>query len=243
MDVTTDLQDVSISGSGKIIGGRYNKIKISGSGKISGEVEANRLKISGSGKVEGPAVIKELQVSGHCGFDDSLEGESCTVSGSFHSRGNVHMSQLKVSGSFSCSQSVKLVDAQINGYFKADKLEAEEFRLEGSMNISKELNAHVTDVILYGPCRVHEIGGETISIYSHHSRPGLFRALLSLFKSDHSLTANLIEGTQVYLENTRANVVRGGRVTIGPGCRIEQVEYMDALDVSPEAQVGNAIKI
>lgn len=241
MTATTDLQDIKISGSGKLLGGRYNQVKISGSGKIGGEIEANRVKISGSGSVEGKAVIKELNVSGSCSFHDHLGGESCEVSGSIRAKGNVHMERLKVSGAFTCSQSVRSEDIHIRGSIKADKIETEEFRLEGSMNIRKELNANVADIILYGPCRANEIGGETISVYSHHSQPGLIRALLSLFQGQHMLTSDLIEGTNVYLENTRAKIVRGGQVKIGPGCQIERVEYMDSLDVSPEARVGDAV--
>jgi hypothetical protein len=41
----------------------------------------------------------------------------------------------------------------------------------------------------------------------------------------------------VRLERTTASVVRGRRVSIGAGCRIERVEYRDGLEVHPDATI------
>ncbi|TKH51903.1 cytoplasmic protein, partial [Bacillus cereus] len=45
-----------------------------------------------------------------------------------------------------------------------------------------------------------------------------------------------VEGDDIYLEHTIAEVVRGNNVTIGPGCEISVVEYHTSFN-----QKGNAV--
>ena len=46
------LQNVSISGSGRIGGGTYDQVKIAGSGKVTGELECQELHVSGSASLQ-----------------------------------------------------------------------------------------------------------------------------------------------------------------------------------------------
>ena len=46
----------------------------------------------------------------------------------------------------------------------------------------------------------------------------------------------------ISLEATDAQIVRGTRVKVGNGCRIDTVEYSESLEVSPRATVQNRIK-
>ena len=55
--------------------------------------------------------------------------------------------------------------------------------------------------------------------------------------------ADTIEGDEIFLENTRARMVRGKKVTIGEGCEIEIVEYKDSLEVTEGANVKTRTKI
>jgi cytoskeletal protein CcmA (bactofilin family) len=57
-----------------------------------------------------------------------------------------------------------------------------------------------------------------------------------------SVEADTIEGDEIFLENTRARIVRGKKITIGEGCEIETVEYTESLDISPSAQVKQQVK-
>jgi len=56
------------------------------------------------------------------------------------------------------------------------------------------------------------------------------------------LNVELIEGDDIFLEATDAQIVRGSRVKVGNGCRIDTVEYSESLEVSPRATVQNRIK-
>ena len=59
----------------------------------------------------------------------------------------------------------------------------------------------------------------------------------------NELSCNLIEGDNVYLENTIAKTVRGNNVTIGPGCKIELVEYKNNLKMDDEVKVSTHKKM
>ena len=51
------------------------------------------------------------------------------------------------------------------------------------------------------------------------------------------LTTNLIEGDEIYLQNTNAKIVRGINITIGEGCNIGLVEYSGEIIISSESIV------
>ena len=57
------------------------------------------------------------------------------------------------------------------------------------------------------------------------------------------LKAETIEGDDVYLEHTTAQVVRGNTVTIGEGCEIDLVEYRTDFKKTPGASVLKDMKV
>ncbi|MCG5026996.1 bactofilin, partial [Anoxybacillus flavithermus] len=122
-------------------------------------------------------------------------------------------------------------ELEIGGDCSAERLE-----MEGRFTIGGLLNADHIEVKMFGPCRAKEIGGETIMVKKHG---------VSLFKKlffPAELTADVIEGDIIYLEHTAAKTVRGNRVTIGPGCQVERVEYREAFECDKESKVGTAEK-
>jgi cytoskeletal protein CcmA (bactofilin family) len=102
---------------------------------------------------------------------------------------------------------------------------AEVFTARGIFTIGGLLNVGELDVKLYQNCQAKEIGAERISI----RRASLLNHLNLFFKpsSNAILSASIIEGDEIYLEHTKAQIVRGKHVTIGPGCDIELVEYKE----------------
>ncbi|WP_010274771.1 hypothetical protein [Paenibacillus senegalensis] len=238
---TNDVEDITLSGSGTIAAGRYNRVKIAGSGKISGDVEANQLKINGSASLKGRARINEISVNGSVKFNEDVEAMKCVINGSASSDAVLDIANLTVNGSIQGSQ-LRTTKLKNQGSISMETVEAEEFISKGTFSISKELNAHHVQGILYGSSFAREIGGERIEIESVTSKQGVWGALLSLFKSTPLLKADSIEGTVIYLENTNAKVVRGERIRIGPNCKIECVEYLDTLEVSPESKVNEIVE-
>lgn len=58
-----------------------------------------------------------------------------------------------------------------------------------------------------------------------------------------TLEVETIEGDEIDLEGTKAELVRGKTVVIGAGCEIERVEYSGALTVDKAAKVGEQVKV
>lgn len=242
MNHTTDeVQDISLSGSGTIAGGKYDRVKISGSGKISGDVEANELRINGSATVNGGAFVKDIQINGSVKFRGDVEGNRCTINGSASSDGMLNIANLSVNGSLHAHH-IRGTKVKSSGSLDSEAVEAEEFKSRGSFSIDKELNAHFVHGIIYGSCYAKEIGGERIEIESFASKGSIWGTIISLFRPAPVLKSDIIEGTTIYLENTHAKVVRGGQIRIGPHCKIDRVEYMDTLDISPDSTVGEVIE-
>ncbi len=62
--------------------------------------------------------------------------------------------------------------------------------------------------------------------------------LLSIFKYfSLFLEAELIEGDDIYLENTKAKIIRGKVVEIGAECEIDIIEYLENLLVANDSSV------
>ncbi len=221
---------LKISGSGTGSGGVYSEISISGSGKVTGDVEAEQIRVSGSGHFEGNVKADRFAGSGSFAVDGNLQAKECKCSGAGRIGGAVRVAELHVSGSMKIEGSVKGGEIHLSGggRFGSD-VEAERFRSSGSLNISGLLNADKVEIAFGDNCRVREIGGEQIIVtLGSCGFLGFGRGILQ---------TESIEGDEIYLEATHAGVVRGKRVTIGPGCRIDHVEYSESLKIDPEAEV------
>ena len=116
-------------------------------------------------------------------------------------------------------------------------VEAEAVRISGMAGIPGLLNAETVEIAADRGIRIGSIGGGSIRIY----KPTQV-SLLGLFRSSCSCAqAGDIEGDDVDLEYTQADVVRGRRVRIGEGCSIGRVEYSESLDALP-GTVGEAVQ-
>ncbi len=238
-------QNVSISGSGKIGGGDYGNVRISGAGRVDGDLTAEEIRISGSGRVMGTVRAREITVSGSGRFTSDVETESFQGSGACAVEGNLK------AGEFRCSGSQRIAGGLTSHYVRCSgtlavgrNVESDVFTSSGKFNIEGLLSADRVEVRLVGESRVDEIGGEKIEIRGDTG----FNVQISLTRGFRmgfgggSLRARSIEGDEVYLESTRAEVVRGATVRIGPGCRIGRVEYSDSLEVHEDAEVKERVK-
>lgn len=144
--------------------------------------------------------------------------------------------------------------ARLDGHWSGDEIElngtatvaydcqAERFVSRGAFHIGGLLNAGTINVKMAGGCRAREIGCERILV-RQGAALSIFNKLFSSFTNRPKLEADTIEGDIVDLEYTRARVVRGNHVTIGPGCQIDQVEYRQSVQLHEEAQVNSRRKL
>lgn len=237
--------DLRINGSGSATGGKYGRVRISGSGKITGDIECDDFSLSGSGEVSGKTSAGKLNINGSGNFNGDVKSDDLKINGSA-SLGAVSGGTFSVAGSASIHGGVDVNEVKIDGSVKvSDDLQAEKFRSNGVFVINGLLNAEDIDIRLsWHKSSAREIGGGKISIrLGTVSGPRTIRKILTLGIVNPILEADLIEGDEIYLENTTAKVVRGNLVSIGKDCDIGTVEYKEYCRKAEGAKVANERKI
>ncbi|HTY10416.1 MAG TPA: hypothetical protein VMF88_05040 [Bacteroidota bacterium] len=237
--------DLKISGSASASGGYYNNVVVNGQGDINGDFDCIDLKVSGTSDIEGSVKTKTGKVTGRTAIAGSLETDDFKVSGMLEVKGAVDAKELKVDGTAVIGGKLSADHLEIKGGFKAkDDCTAETFVSKGAFSVGGLLNAGNVDVVLYGPCRAKEIGGETINVRRGNTfRLGrLINSLLFSLDLQGGLSTDTIEGDDIHLEDTKAKAVRGNNVSIGNGCDIALVEYRGKFVQSDNAKVKESKK-
>ncbi|MBR9685962.1 polymer-forming cytoskeletal protein [Bacillus cereus] len=216
---------LTVNGSGNSAGGDYNKVKIRGEGTITNDMSCNEFKTYGTSDVRGNVKVKNYVVYGDNEVQGNIDAEYVKVYGNTQIHGDAHIEKTKVRG---------MID--IAGKFSGDfvdvkgDIEVEDLSLTGGLEGDGLLNAENIQISLrYEGSKVREIGGKKITVRK--------KARFIPFTSHAgNLQTSIVEGDDIYLEHTIAEVVRGNNVTIGPGCEISVVEYHTSFN-----QKGNAV--
>ena len=152
---------------------------------------------------------------------------------------------LSVSGSAHAAQSLRATTVKISGsvHVKGD-LSADSFKSSGAFEVGGLLSADEIDITLdWSTSKAKEIGGERITAKVGVKGLSVLRTIFTLGTHTPRLTADSIEGSNVWLEQTRAKVVRGHSITLGDGCDITLVEYTGTLHKSGNVRIGEERKI
>jgi len=209
-------QNLNISGMGKTSGGVYQKVRLDGMATVNGDLTCQTFDCNGKGKVNGDLQADVISIDGMCSIDGDTRASNVRVDG-----------KASLYGSINCEQFI------LNGIIDIDgDCQAETFKADGCFKIDGLLNAGTIDVTLRGKCNAEEIGGEKINVTK--GKNGIMSNFITA-----ELRADVIEGDKIYLENTKADVVRGNEVGIGPGCVIDMVEYKVSLYIDDEAKVDS----
>ncbi|MGG1571692.1 cytoplasmic protein [Fictibacillus sp. NRS-1165] len=229
----TKANNLTMHGSGSASGGLYNKVKIMGEGTITDDFECTLFKTYGSSEVSGNAKAVDFEIFGETEVRKNLDARNMKVLGTLSVGESATIGNTKILGT-----------VDVTGKFTGDKvdlkgsigvrgdLEAEVFVSSGLFEVAGLLNADVIDVKLrYSTSHVQEMGGETIRV----QKKGSF---LPFMKNEGYLEAKIIEGDDIFLENTTADIVRGKSVRIGSGCEIGLVEYYEEF----KALSGSSVK-
>lgn len=239
-------QNLIISGSGDANGGIYDEVRLSGSSDIHGDIDCNYIKISGSSDVHGSIKAKTAEISGSSDINGSLTSEDYVrISGSSDIHGDVTTKRIRISGSSDIKGSLHAEEVELSGSSDiARNCETENFHGRGCFDIGGLLNADLIDIEINGRSSVNEIGGEKIKIrYQNRNSMGIKNLIKDIFNVKEYLKTHLIEGDDIYIEGTTADIVRGSSVIIGEGCSIGLVEYKDELKIHEGARVKEQRKI
>jgi cytoskeletal protein CcmA (bactofilin family) len=238
-------QNLRISGVGSANGGKYNEVRISGTGSVNGDVDCNLFKTSGASDVKGNVKAKTVDVSGASDIKGGVNAEEIYISGASHIHGDVETKKVKISGASDIRGNLHAENVEVSGAIdiKGD-CEAESFRASGGFKIGGLLNADNIEIGIGGKCNVREMGGEKITVrMSNGVGFGIIRAIKEAFNVHEYLITELIEGDEIYVENTVAKVIRGNDVIISSDCDIDLVEYKNTIKVMSGARVKEQKKI
>jgi len=202
-----------IRGSGTVPGGlHFEEFKCAGSGTVTGDLLAEEAHISGACVIEGRCVGKEFHASGRAEIAKDVQVEEFHVSGRASVGGDLRAHEVSVSGSTRIAGSIlDAEDVSLSGSIQVGgAVKAQDFSGRGQFVIGGGIEAHDVDIRLAGSSKTPSIKAQDIEI-RRAERHG-------------ELTAETIEGVDVYLEATRAGLVRGRSVRLGPYCSVHTVE-------------------
>jgi cytoskeletal protein CcmA (bactofilin family) len=210
---------ISMSGSSTLPGGLHiGELKTSGSSRVEGEVHADRIEFSGSASIDGDAHFEHLRKSGSLSVEGGVYGNTMRVSGSTTIRGDAEISDelrssgsIRVEGGIESKGFVELRGGfEVRGRVKARHFEA---RLGRRLSVAEEgIEADVVDVE---------------PLPRDWDREGELR------------TKDIVGVEEVTIENVECENIRGGRVVIRGGCRVNgKVEYTESIEVSPNSYLA-----
>lgn len=214
-----------VVGNGSIAGGSYDSVRIIGDSEVLGPINCDTFNCVGNCKIKGHVHADKLfKATGDITVHGGWSGEELKLLGQINVHGGVHGRIVSVTGSLEAQGSV----------------EAENLKIKGAITVDGLINAEHADIRLYGPCSVKEIGGRQIFI-----RRSSWMSVKNWIKSQmHTeLNVSVIEGDELNLEYTKADIVRGNVVHIGKGCVIGRVEYRKSLHVARTAKVGAEVQL
>ena len=225
MDSLTDLK---IYGQGSSGGGKFRDVIIMGSGQILGDLECNKYEVYGTGEMKGDLKAENVIVKGQFKFDGQINTPELNVYGESDFQGDIFADEVAIQGSL-----------KANG-----DLNAEICKIEGGFDIDGLLNAEMFELAMHWPCKVSEIGGTSIKIKNNGKISFLGMKLMINPHSNRSLLeVDTIEADDIYLENTHAKIVRGKKITLGPDCQIDKVEYQDSFAGHEKSRVESTEKL
>jgi cytoskeletal protein CcmA (bactofilin family) len=235
-----ERKTVKLSGKGEIAGGVYDEVAISGSGRVGGDLEAAAINIAGSCMMQGGVKAGTFAASGGFNIGRDLEAQTLRGAGTGEVGGDVRADTLTFSGRLLAGGTVKAREATISGFAECGgNLDADQLQLSGAFDVGGSVSGERIQIALAGRSRAAEIVAPEITV-----RRASWRWRMLDFpwrRSAALLAAETIAGDTLRLEATRAATVRGEQVTIGPGCRIEVVEYSGSLHIDPRADVAHYI--
>jgi|WetSurMetagenome_2_1015567.scaffolds.fasta_scaffold61888_3 cytoskeletal protein CcmA (bactofilin family) len=243
----TNNKDLKINGITNLPGGTFNNVKINGQLTLTSDFICNDINVNGMFTAEGKTKAIKGKINGSANFNNDVEFESLNINGKSLVKGESKIKDLKIEGQMRLAKNLTAEEINVFGIVNMNEnCNSEIFKTKGSFTIDGMLNAGTIDVELHGRCTANEIGGEKIRI-AKGSKNYFNKLIKSIFSSfnffDIRLITNVIEGDQIYLEYTKASIVRGDSVEIGPGCEIDMVEFKNKFVKSENSTVKENRKI
>ena len=257
-----NITDLKINGQGTAPGGTYKLVRINGGGKVGGDivcdecivngsgefaggVQSKSMRINGSAQIGGDVQAEKLLVQGNTKISADVNADELTVRGYANIEGAVFGERVSILGSADINDKLNAKEIKIAGALKAGgDLSAEKFTSTGQFQVDGLLSADTIDVqIGWSKSTAKEVGGENISVRMSLKGLSTVRSILSINTKMPLFVTSTIEGNDIQLERTKADVVRGHNVTLGAGCDIGLVEYSGSLKTMGAVSIGQEKKV
>lgn len=225
MKLDDTKSELLIDGIGNSSGGHFFRVKINGRGKILSDLDCHFFTCNGIAHVEGSLQAKVAEINGVLTTQHNLKADDLAIHGQTNVNGSIIANEMRVEGDVSIQEDCK----------------AHHFYSRGRVHLNGCLQAENVQINTYSKSRLTEIKSNTIQI-----KRG-FKDLHFIVKMFSPLAAKMrvdkIEGKDIHLEYTHADIVRGKNISIGPGCVIDTVEYEETFHQDTDAKVNNSKQI
>ena len=241
--ITALENDMKFMGETTHPGGQFRDIAVVGRARLQGDVTCRSFSCMGEAVVQGAlqsgktSIVGQAEVGGAADAGDFSVMGQMTCAATLRARALNCMGQLKVRGQLDAEK------VRIYGQMSvAGDCNVDDFFSRGAFDITGLISVDNLVVYPHGSCRAGEVGGARLEV---RRRGGVWAWLGDFLPWPRRawLEVQSLEGDDIRLEDTVAKVVRGARVQIGRGCRIERVEYRDTYACDPSAIVGEAQKV
>ncbi|WP_342564619.1 hypothetical protein NST84_05460 [Paenibacillus sp. FSL R7-0345] len=207
--------------SAKTVTADMPPFKVRGAHTRRKDLTASTVDVFGHFKASGTVTAGRLKVSGECRIARHCLAEQVDSFGSLR----VH--------------SLEAGHVRSSGYLSAaEDITAVTFLAKGAVQLGRLTVAESVIIRLSARSRINQLitqGSLTVS--------GSLLAFPLLKGPFHRLDCRLLEGESLNLEHTSAERVCGSRISIGPGCHIQEVCYTESLHIDKASTVTKIIKL
>jgi hypothetical protein len=195
------------------------------------------ISIEGVGSVAGGDYGK-VSIEGVGSISDDIKAVEVHIEGVFNCNGKIEADFISCEGVATMKAPIRVNRIDISGVitFKDAILEANVINCEGVITTNAQISADKT--IVDGCIKATEIVGEEVII---SPTPGKvksgIRKIFGMTSSNHS-KIDLIEATNIRINDVKVKTVNGENVTIGEFCDIEEIDCTGRLLIHSRAKVG-----
>lgn len=244
---TGQYGNIRAMGDTTLGGGRCQTLRCIGATRVTDPFTVEDLaKITGTLTVQQFMTIDRLYLRGIIKSEEALIVREATIEKHFGMRSDA----TRIKGSFRAERLLVFYPLHL------EEAEAKQVRVEASTRIVKTL---VCDSLLCAAkLEAGEIEAEGILLYPNHDssikalhaadveivtdRRRFAPAKRGLPNSPGQMRVGEIEADGIVLERVTAERVSGQRIIIGPGCRIETLEYQESVEIHPESTVESTVE-
>lgn len=181
-----------------------------------------------------------VDLDGVVTITDNIICDTFNLDGVGKVKGSVQASSVKIAGTCKIEGDLKAEKVDLYGVLNlSGSLTGDHVEIDGALEVGEEVCADTFSLRMSHGSTAREICGQSCSI----KKSGKGSAILGILRArKHEFVCESIECDDIYLEHCSVQHVNGQRVTIGPKCKIGNLEYVEEYSVHDSAKVEKISK-